>query len=148
MKIWLPQKNDTKSHLPCSVWHRITMTSTKIVAVRATVGQILISKHIQIREIILLKMTCKLLKSDKNLINRSQFWILQLSCNGRISILNKKSQFRDNFCYYGVLIVKTCQKIKGWCCFLCTTLSTQHWVHKNIAIPLFFWQILTICTPF
>jgi hypothetical protein len=57
---------------PAQVWRGNSITHTKIVTVRATIVRFLFQKHVRICETILVKMTCELLKFDKNWLNRRQ----------------------------------------------------------------------------
>ncbi len=133
-----PKKNTRWIIFLFSVWRGNSMTHTNNVAFQATIVWFWFRKHVQICETILIKMTCKSLKSelsDNNWLNRSQSLIIYFENDANrsalfysISILNRK--LSETILVKMVCDFLNLSKNKGTALFVvysfeCTAWSTQ-----------------------
>jgi hypothetical protein len=135
-------------YLFIEIWHSLCTphyrTRTKIIAVRATWVGFRLQKRIRIRETILLvKMTCKALKSDKLTEKESLIMIPYFENQNANQAAVVGFQFWIN--------IQNCEtkkvvRICFWAVFVHSILCTQGGT-QNTAISLYFLANITI-TPF
>ncbi len=122
-------------------------THTNIVVVWATIFRFWFWKHIQICETIVVKMTCRLLKSDKNWLNRSQSLITYFENDANWSALSRFRFWIKNW-NCETILVKMMSKNKRIALFFVYSFECTAWNTQKQSCLFIFWPIFTLCTPF